>query len=281
MASKLSITIGQHSEQGIKQENQDFYGVVTPKEPQLSMKGIAVAIADGVSSSFSGREAAESCVVSFLSDYYSTPDSWTTKTSAHKILTAINSWLYHRGQQHDDSERGLLTTFSAIVLKSTTGHIFHIGDSRVYRLQGKALEQLTNDHRRKTANHDYLSRAVGIDMHLDIDYYKIDLEPNDIFILTTDGVHDFVDDSDIVRLALKYQDLTVLAKEIVKFSLESNSTDNVTCQVLRIDSLPLQSANEAVDELTKLPFPPDLEPGMVIDGYRIEREIHASKRTQV
>ena len=281
MASKLSITIGQHSEQGIKQENQDFYGVVTPKEPQLSMKGIAVAIADGVSSSFSGREAAESCVVSFLSDYYSTPDSWTTKTSAHKILTAINSWLYHRGQQHDDSERGLLTTFSTIVLKSTTGHIFHIGDSRVYRLQGKALEQLTNDHRRKTANHDYLSRAVGIVMHLDIDYYKIGLELNDIFILTTDGVHDFIDDNDIVRLALKYQDLTVLAKEIVKFSLENSSTDNVTCQVLRIDSLPLQSANEAVDELTKLPFPPDLEPGMVIDGYRIEREIHASKRTQV
>ena len=198
MAEKLSISIGQYSEQGVKEENQDCCGAVNPKEPQLTNKGIAIAIADGVSSCINGREAAESCITSFLSDYYSTPDSWTTKTSAHKILTAINNWLYHRGQQSDASGRGLITTFSALILKSTTAHIFHIGDSRVYRLQGKTLEQLTNDHRRSVANKHYLSRAVGIDIHLDIDYYSTSVETGDIFVLTTDGVHDFMDDQFIL-----------------------------------------------------------------------------------
>ena len=254
---------------------------MNPNEPQLTNKGITAAVADGVSSCINGREAAESCINSFLSDYYSTPDSWTTKTSAHKILTAINSWLYHRGQQSDESGRGLITTFSALILKSTTAHIFHVGDSRVYRLQGKTLEQLTNDHRRSIASNHYLSRAVGIDIHLDIDYTSTRVEAGDIFILTTDGVHDFVDDNDIARLVSAAQDLDSAAKAVGRFALANDSNDNITCQVLRVESLPLQSANEAVDALTKLPFPPDLKPGMILDGYRIEREIHASKRTQV
>ena len=281
MTTKLSITLGQHSEQGLKDENQDFYGALTPKEPQLSNKGIAIAIADGVSSSIAGREAAESCVGSFLSDYYSTPDSWTVKTSAHKILTAINRWLYSKGQQHDESSQGMLTTFSALVLKSTTGHLFHVGDSRIYRLQGKNLECLTTDHRRWVGDKDYLNRAMGIDIHLEIDYRRTELEAGDIYVLTTDGVHDFMQDKEIARLISENNDLDQAAKAIVQFALDSGSTDNITCQVLRIDTLPVQTANEAHKELTRLPFPPDLEAGMILDGYRILREIHASNRTQV
>lgn len=281
MTTKLSITLGQHSEQGLKDENQDFYGALTPEEPGLSNKGIAIAIADGVSSSIAGREAAESCVGSFLSDYYSTPDSWTVKTSAHKILTAINRWLYSKGQQHDESSQGMLTTFSALVLKSTTGHLFHVGDSRIYRLQGKNLECLTTDHRRWVGDKDYLNRAMGIDIHLEIDYRRTELEAGDIYVLTTDGVHDFMHDKEIARLITENNNLDQAAKAIVQFALDSGSTDNITCQVLRIDTLPVQTANEAHKELTRLPFPPDLETGMILDGYRILREIHASNRTQV
>ncbi len=281
MSEKLSITIGQYSNRGIKEENQDFYGAMMPKEPQLSNKGITIAIADGVSSSISGREAAESCVSSFLSDYYSTPDSWSVKTSAHKILTAINSWLYSKGQRYSDTRKGMFTTFSALILKSTTGHVFHVGDTRVYRLQDKALECLTTDHRRQIQDTNYLSRAMGIDVHLEIDYRKVELETGGIFVLTTDGVHDFVSDRDIAQIISDEHNLDQAARKVVQHALEHGSTDNITCQILRIDSLPVKSANEAINELTRLPFPPDLEPGMILDGYRIEREIHASKRTQV
>ncbi|MEE8379620.1 MAG: bifunctional protein-serine/threonine kinase/phosphatase [Gammaproteobacteria bacterium] len=281
MSTKLSITIGQHSDKGLKEENQDFHGIIIPEEPQLSSKGIAIAIADGVSSCISGREAAESCVGSFLGDYYSTPDSWTVKTSAHKILTAINSWLYSKGQQHNDISKGMITTFSALILKSTTGHLFHVGDTRIYRLQNKSLECLTTDHRRTISDNNYLSRAMGIDVHLEIDYRKIELETGGIFVLTTDGVHDFMSDHDIAEIISTNDNLDEAAKIIVQLALDKGSSDNITCQVLRIESLPTQSANEAYNKLTRLPFPPDLEPGLVLDGYRIEREIHASKRTQV
>ncbi|VAX00885.1 Serine/threonine protein kinase [hydrothermal vent metagenome] len=282
MNAKLNVTIGQHSEQGLKSENQDFHGAIIPESPQLDTKGIAIAIADGVSSSIDGREASQTAVGSFLSDYYSTPDSWTAKTSAHKILTAINSWLYSKAQHTEHATRGLLTTFSALVLKSTTGHIFHVGDSRVYRLQKHNMEQLTTDHRRWVSEEkNYLNRAVGIDIHLDIDYRKLTLKPGDIFILTTDGVHDFVNNNDIQRIVEENHDLQAAAEKLVKFALDGGSNDNITAQIVRVDSLPMKDTNTALKELTQLPFPPPLDPGMVLDGYRILKEIHASKRTQV
>jgi len=62
-------------------------------------------------------------------------------------------------------------------------------------------------------------------------------------------------------------------------SRESN--DNLSAQILTIDQLPDTDENEFYRKLTALPFPPPLEPGMVLDGYRILREIHASNRTQI
>ncbi|HYY16490.1 MAG TPA: serine/threonine-protein kinase, partial [Gammaproteobacteria bacterium] len=56
---------------------------------------------------------------------------------------------------------------------------------------------------------------------------------------------------------------------------------NATCQILRIEHLPTQNPEEVYQELTELPFPPPLLPGVMLDGYRIVREIHASNRTQI
>src|SRR5690606_38137211 len=78
---KLKIIIGQYSSAGIKAQNQDYHGVYIPEGHALSSKGIACAIADGISSSNVSHIAAETAVSSFLSDYYSTSDAWSTQTS--------------------------------------------------------------------------------------------------------------------------------------------------------------------------------------------------------
>ena len=64
-------------------------------------------------------------------------------------------------------------------------------------------------------------------------------------------------------------------------ALAEKSHDNVTCQIIRIDNLPTQDANEIYNELTRLPFPPYLGPGMTMDGYEILDEIHASTTSQL
>ena len=69
MASQLRISVGQHSDKGRKSANQEFHGAYIPREPQLSLKGVAVALADGISSSDVSHVASESAVGSLLDDY--------------------------------------------------------------------------------------------------------------------------------------------------------------------------------------------------------------------
>ena len=64
-------------------------------------------------------------------------------------------------------------------------------------------------------------------------------------------------------------------------ALESGSRDNVTCQILRVEELASPDEHEFYQKFSQLPFPPPLEPGMVLDGYEVIRELHASKRTQI
>lgn len=282
-AIKLDISVGQFSDKGRKPKNEDFHGLRLPSSGQSKTKGIAAAVADGVSSSEVGQMASGACVVGFLEDYYSTPETWSVQKSAQQILTALNSWLYSQGQRHHHARQGMLTTFSALVMKSTTAHLFHIGDSRIYKLQGAEIEQLTADHQTWISKDKaFLSRAMGADIRLEIDYRRIPLSEQDIFVLTTDGVHNYVSDKIIMQIAHKYAaNLETAAREIVQAALANNSPDNATCLLIRIDSLPSQEADEVYRELTELPFPPPLEPGMLLDGYRILREIHASERSQL
>ncbi|MGH6739062.1 MAG: PP2C family protein-serine/threonine phosphatase, partial [Bradyrhizobium sp.] len=175
MPRQLSISIGQHSDKGRKEANQDFHGALIPEEPLLSLKGIAVVLADGISSSDVSAIASESAVKSFLMDYYCTPDSWSVKTSAHRVIAATNSWLHAQTRQsqyiYDDKDRGYVCTLSAMVIKSTTAHLFHIGDARIYRVAGHSLEQLTEDHRViVSSQQSYLGRALGINPQIEIDY---------------------------------------------------------------------------------------------------------------
>lgn len=280
MTSQLSVSIGQSSDKGIKDANEDSYGVLCPQDQLLESKGIAAIIADGMGSCEKPKEASEYCVKGFLSDYYSTADSWTVKTSGAKVLTALNSWLY--GKSHDEHAKAMVSTFSALVLKSTTAHIFHIGDSRIYRYRDSYLEQLTNDHRVWISQEkNYLNRAIGIDLHLDIDYKTSIAEVGDIYVMTTDGVHDYLNDKQIKAHLKSNDELDVIADNIVSSALDNKSHDNLSCQLIRIDSLPSQEANEVYRELTRLPFPPELEPGMLIDGYRVIKEISSSSTSQL
>ena len=90
MPRELQISVGQHSDKGRKQTNQDFHGALIPGEPLLSLKGIAIVVADGISSSNVSQVASESAVKSFLTDYYCTSESWSVKTSAQRVLAAAN-----------------------------------------------------------------------------------------------------------------------------------------------------------------------------------------------
>jgi serine/threonine protein phosphatase PrpC len=283
MPAALKISSGHFSAAGIKDGNDDACGIRVPDAALLKTKGIAAVIADGMSGSEAGREAAEACVHSFLTDYYTTPESWRTETAGEKVLSALNRWLYAQGHRHFESTRAMVTTLSVLVIKSATAHLFHVGDTRIYRMRRGRLECLTRDHRvHVSADKNYLSRAMGIELHMEIDYRALPVEVDDVYLLTTDGVHDYVDDANLAGfLYTQEADLDETAAAIAGRALANGSHDNVTCELLKIESLPHLDEHEFYQQFSALPFPPPLESGMVLDGYEILRELHASKRTQV
>ena len=257
-----------------------------PHEPLLTSKGIAIALADGISSSEVSQIASESAVKGFLEDYFCTSEAWSVKTSAQRVLIATNAWLHSQtlqSQHRYDKDRGYVCTFSALVIKSTTAHIFHAGDTRVYRLCEHALEQLTKDHRLWVSeDKSYLSRGLGINPQLEIDYETVQVKQGDIFLLATDGIYEYAKPEFITSTVNAHRDnLELAAKLIADEAYHQGSTDNLTIQLVHVDKLPSQDADELLQQLTELPFPPILEARMLFDGYKIIREIHASSRSHV
>ncbi|MEJ8473203.1 protein kinase domain-containing protein [Roseibium algae] len=280
--AELSVSIGQHSSAGLKQQNQDFHGSVASTGQTLVLKGTALALADGISSSDVSHIAAETAVKSFLTDFYCTSDAWSVKMAGTRVVSACNSWLHGQKKPGASDDRGHVCTFDALVFKGRLAHLFHVGDARIWRLSGETLEQLTTDHRvQLSASENYLGRALGLSNTLDIDYREIGLSSGDIFILTTDGVHEFVSPKEIASHIASAADLDAAARTIVAAALEKGSDDNLTIQIARIDHLPGREAISILDGADMLPPAPLLHIPSEFEGYQILRELHASHRSHI
>ena len=282
LQSTLSVRFAQRSEAGKKPENQDTVGARIPEGNALTNKGIAIAIADGVSSSMAAREASQTAITGFLTDYYATPDTWRTQQSAMRVIQALNSSLFGRSQNSIYGE-GYLTTFSALVLKGSTAFIFHVGDTRVYRLRGEELECITRDHtQRIDRNTQYLSRALGADPYLEVDIHTLEVEVGDVFVLSCDGIHEFIPASEFKNLIKNNRaDLDTLVNGAIDLALKHNSDDNISIQVVAVEQIGSATQSEAIQVLSRLPFPPLLSPGQFIDGLQVKKIIHESTRSQV
>lgn len=274
---------GQATEAGAKPYNEDCIGIRIPDDDLLVTKGLALVIADGVSTAEAGREASEICVQGFLADYFSTPEPWQVKTAAHRILASINRWLFSKGQAYSDAQKGYVCPMSAVVLKSRSAHVFHVGDTRVSILRNGSIEPLTHDHRAWVdGERRYLTRAMGMNLNQEIDYRKVTLEAGNALFLSTDGVHDYLRDEEIAGLLESHrEDPDIACRKAVEQAKANGSPDNLSCQALWIDQLPNADPEEQYAELGRLPFPPLMEPGMVLDGWEIESVFRENPRSQL
>lgn len=265
------------SSAGRRQQNDDACAICCPDGAELRSRGAIAAVADGVASAEAGGEAARAAVSGFLSDYYSTPQTWPLKKAASRVLQSLNGWLY-RQSGGGEIKQGWLTTFSAAIFKGASAHLIHIGDSRIYRLRDGKLECLTRDHSRALGpGRTFLSRALGMDAHVDVDYRREELRPDDIYLVTSDGVHDFLSAETIVKMLQAGDDS---ARALVDAALAAGSGDNLSAAVCRVHQVE-PNDDDLLTHNRQLPFPPDLRPGNKLDGYLILQELHASSRSQL
>jgi serine/threonine protein phosphatase PrpC len=281
MTHSLKINAAQISHIGPKKTNDDAVGVHLPQGHGSSSYTLAAAIADGLSSAEGGRIAAETSVTNFLSDFFATPASWSVKTAGLKVLAALNRWLHGQGQHYQHHHQGYSTTFTALIIRGSIGHIFHVGDSRLWRLRDDDWECLTKDHALITRHGNQLTRALGMDWRVDVDYIEIDVQVGDIYLLSTDGIHQFIPNKELKAIiGTRSETLEARCEELLACAQSHHSDDNRSCQLLEVLDLPAHQVNEL--QLHQLPpLPPELHIGDSIDDYLIEAEIQINARSHV
>jgi serine/threonine protein phosphatase PrpC len=279
----LTVSTGHASAAGKRARNEDFVGMVTPNEPELSSKGLLAAIADGVSGNDGGREAAEYTVRGLLADYYATPDTWPMMQCLERVIAAINSWVQRQGASRPELA-GMATTLTALVLRGRFYYFAHAGDTRLYLLRAGVLSRLTSDHvwERPEMQH-VLTRAIGLDSRIHLDHGMGELHEGDVFLLASDGVWAALPEYELNRLlselALGKRDAAGCAAALAEAALAAGSADNASALTLKVETLPDTSLRDALSDSRRLPLPPPLKPGQTLDGLEVEALLHASAAT--
>ena len=154
------------------------------------------------------------------------------------------------------------------MLRGRLAHLLHVGDTRAYRLSGDRLLRLTTDHvRDDRGKSPVLTRALGIEAELRLDYTSHPVALHDRFLLCTDGVHGaLVDESiaDILRVRSAPEDTS---RALVEAALEAGSTDNCTALVLDVVALPTARSADVGSAIMRLPLIPTPQVGDTVDGF--------------
>ena len=275
----LQVAVGYASLTGPRERNEDFCGIATPEGQELENKGILAAVADGIGGHKGGREAAEYSVRGLLADYFSTPDTWSVPRAIETVTTALNRWVIAEASRNDELS-GMATTLSALVLRGQRYYTAHIGDSRIYRLQGGQLRLLTVDH---TWEHpelkNVLSRAIGLDPRVLMDFTDGELAVDDRFLLVSDGIWGVLPDALMVEVLLDHPEPRAAAAALSSLALAQGGYDNATAVVVDVLKLAVASLRDSLELEACLPLPHRLKIGHQIDGLLIEKVLHDARET--
>ena len=244
---------------GLRRENnEDNFLIVDPEKGDYDTDrfGVMFVIADGMGGHAAGEVASRMACENMLRYYaeseencaFSEPES--RFNHLEDVIHRTNNRIYRYSRDHKGC-RGMGTTLSTLVLTEDTALIGHVGDSRIYRQRGDLLEQLTVDQTEaqsmvemgyltpeQAAGHPFrhvLLQAVGVAGGLEkIDTRIEEIKTEDIFMLSSDGLHDMVTDKEIQAILSANPDPQGACGQLVERALEKGGSDNVTVIVIRV-----------------------------------------------
>jgi serine/threonine protein phosphatase PrpC len=234
----VNVLVGASSDVGLVREaNEDSYLIEQP----------LYAVADGMGGHLAG-DVASSTAVRVISERSSTASASDPETLA-QILSDANSAIFEQAQS-DSGLRGMGTTCTLVLVEGTSAHIAHVGDSRAYLLRDGRLEQLTEDHTlvgrmvregridADEAQHhpqrSIITRALGVDPHVDVDLLHIELKPEDRLLICSDGLSSVVADDAITGALVEISHPQDAADALISLANEAGGEDNITVVVLAL-----------------------------------------------
>jgi len=165
-------------------------------------------------------------------------------------IARANGAIYTTSQNNPECA-GMGTTLVVTLFHDNFLTVAHIGDSRLYRLRGESMEQVTRDHSllqeqldsglitpeeaKLSQNKNLVTRALGIDPTVEPEIHVYETQPDDTYLLCSDGLSDMVEDEEIrlTLLTLKTNP-TLTVQQLVQAANDNGGRDNISAMLIRV-----------------------------------------------
>ncbi|MEG1143762.1 MAG: Stp1/IreP family PP2C-type Ser/Thr phosphatase [Clostridium sp.] len=198
-------------------------------------------VADGMGGHKAGDYASRYLVDSLV-DYVKTSSDLNLISTLNNGITKVNIELYEKAQETEELA-GMGTTLVAATIEDSTLYVANVGDSRLYLIEREGIRQVTKDHsfveemvslgkmnrdsKEYKIKKNIITRAVGIDKKVDVDFFEVPLKRGDYILLCSDGLTNMVDNSAIFRMVLLPGALEMKAKALVAMANQNGGKDNI------------------------------------------------------
>lgn len=251
MPTKYKVLVCGRSDTGlVRQNNEDVWDGV----PEFRF----FVLADGMGGHQAGEVAAKEAVIAtcrLMRKVWSKHSILSLDDTRHAVQNAIeqaNQFVY-RLSRTDEQWRGMGTTLCCVQFHDNGVVYGHVGDSRIYRMRSKQLEQLTHDHslmrelvelgqlqETQTPGFVYkniLTRAIGTEASVEPSVGSCDVRANDIYLMCSDGLTDMLSQDEIEEILKRSPTITEAAKLLISTANKKGGTDNVTVVLMKVQSI--------------------------------------------
>ena len=222
-----------------RKTNQDF---VYTSEQQVGMLPNLFLVADGMGGHNAGDYASKMTVETIVEKISASAET-ERRLILEEAILAANTRVRQEAKNHPELE-GMGTTIVAAICEGGELFVANVGDSRLYVENKREIIQVTRDHswveemvqrggipRAEARNNEHkniITRAVGAEDTVQIDYFKITLEEDDTILMCTDGLTNMLEDEEIRMILESSRDIVEKAEKLVWAANERGGSDNIS-----------------------------------------------------
>ncbi|HWE86344.1 MAG TPA: protein phosphatase 2C domain-containing protein [Terracidiphilus sp.] len=252
----LDVQFGEASDPGkVRTNNEDALGSFLPKSRQETRShGFLFAVADGVGGMDLGEVASATAIRVVTDEFRQAQAGSMLPGLLPRLLQHANAAVHDLRMEREYRGKSMATTIVACALRYDQAVVSHVGDSRCYLVRGGKVRQITEDHtwvaqQRKLglisqediATSDVrhvLIRSLGPEMFVSPDTTSVSVQPGDVLVLCTDGLHDELPESEMAAIVSQpKKDAEEIVRELVARAVDLDGNDNTTAQVIRVRSI--------------------------------------------
>jgi len=248
----LDVVFGQASDPGkVRTNNEDAMGSFIPNSRhQARSHGYLFVVADGVGGLDLGEVASSTAVSVLLQEFEKSQGGAMLISLLPRLVQHANAAVHDRTLAPEFRGKKMATTAVACALRHDQAIISHVGDSRCYLVRKGVAKQITQDHtwvneQRKMGvisasdvatsdSRHVLIRSLGPEMFVSPDTTALTLQPGDVLVLCSDGLHDEMPAATMASIVSQNKPADEVAQELVARAVEIDGNDNTTAQVIRV-----------------------------------------------